>query len=150
MKYDSVILDLEGTMEKPGTMSFNPKPNGVVLQEGIKDGLITLKKNYPLFIVSNCGPRMLERFLNYDGMRSFFVDWECLGNTGKGKADNILDVVARNQLKKPIYIGDSYPDADAARAARVDYVHAAYGNDGFLSGATNFETFAEIVDYLMS
>ncbi len=150
MDYDSIILDLEGTMEKPGTMSMNPRPSGVVLQEGIKEGLDELRKRFPLFIVSNCGPRMLERFLDSHDMRNRFQDWECLGSSGKGKAENILDVIQRNQLKKPVYVGDSFPDAEAAHYAKIDYIHAAYGNDGWLSGAKNFEKFNEIVSYLIS
>ncbi|OQW49903.1 MAG: hypothetical protein A4S09_11695 [Proteobacteria bacterium SG_bin7] len=150
MKYDSVILDLEGTMEIPGTMGVNPKSNGVVLQDGVLDGLKRLNSKFPLFIVSNCGTRMLERFLNFNEMRSFFRDWECLGNTGNGKTENIIDVVKRNNLKKAIYIGDSFPDAEAAQNAKVDYIHAAYGNDGWLTGAQNFETFKEIVDHLVN
>lgn len=149
MKYDSVILDLEGTMEIPGTMSLNPKPGGVALQDGVLEGLKTLSAKYPLFIVSNCGTRMLERFLNFNDIRSLFRDWECLGNTGNGKAENIVDVVKRNDLKKPIYVGDSFPDAEAAQEAKIDYIHAAYGNDGWLTGAQNFETFSEIVDHLI-
>lgn len=150
MKYDSVILDLEGTMEIPGTMSINAKPSGVVLQVGVADGLVKLAEKFPLFIVSNCGTRMLERFLSSGDMRSRFRDWECLGSSGFGKAENIIDVVKRNQLRKPIYVGDSFPDADAARAAKVDYIHAAYGGDGWLEGATNFEKFADIVAHIMA
>jgi phosphoglycolate phosphatase len=150
MKYDSVILDLEGTLEIPGTMAINSKPSGVVLQEGVLDGLTLLGEKYPLFIVSNCSARMLERFLSFSDMRQRFRDWECLGNSGYGKSENIIDIVKRNQLKRPIYIGDSYPDADAAHAAKVPYIHAAYGMDGWLDGAQNFETFKEIADYLIS
>lgn len=150
MKYEAIILDLEGTMEVPGTMAFNQKPSGVVLQAGVREGLKLLSESLPLFIVSNCGTRMLDRFLNFENMRSYFKDWECLGNTGNGKGENIIDVVRRNNLKSVVYVGDSFPDADAAKLAKVAYIHAAYGNDGWLTGEKNFESFTEIVNYLIS
>lgn len=144
MNYDGVILDLEGTMQKP-TYLRSPRP---VLVEGLALGIKSLASIYPLFIVSNCGNSMLNTFLDTDDMRSYFKDWECLGNTGLSKAENIKDVMNRNNLKTAIYVGDSFADIAAAKAAGAKYIHAAYGSDGWANQEKNFESFAEIVSYL--
>ena len=43
------------------------------------------------------------------------------------KAENIRLVVARNGLQHPVYVGDTKGDEEAAHAAGVPFVHAAYG-----------------------
>ncbi len=120
------------------------------LVDGLIDGLKKLSAKFPLFIVSNCGNRQLQGFLGHANLKTFFKDWECLGNTGHGKTENIIDVVKRNQLKSPIYVGDSVADGIAADEAKVDYLHATYGNDGFADGRKNFDSFADITNYLLS
>ncbi len=146
-KIDSVLFDLEGTMQKPLHLSLGSDP--VVLVDGVSEGIKKLAKEFPLFIVSNCGNGMLQGFLNFQNMRSYFKDWECLGNSGKGKDENIKDVVTRNNLQHPIYVGDSFPDKGAAERAGVPYIHAAYGLDGFADDCLNFDTFSEVVKFLL-
>ena len=55
------------------------------------------------------------------------TDTECYGNTGKGKGENIRLVVQRNQLKNPVYVGDTSGDAQSAKDAEIDFIYAAYG-----------------------
>ena len=144
MTYDGIIFDLEGTMQKAGYFN-SPRP---VFVEGLVVGIKKLAEKYPLFIVSNCGNRMLNHFLDTDNMRSYFRDWECLGNTGLGKAENIKDVITRNNLKSTLYVGDSFADIEAAKTAGAAYIHAAYGLDGWADNEKNFQNFADIVKYL--
>lgn len=86
-----------------------------------------LSKSFPLFIVSNCDLGYIEAFFSFHKLRKYFKDFECPGNTGLSKAENIKLVIERNNLKKPVYIGDTQGDSDAAHKAGVPFIFAAYG-----------------------
>lgn len=86
------------------------------------------EKGYPLYIVSNCQKGYIETFLDYYGFRKYFLDIECFGNNGKGKAENIRELAERNHLADNYYyVGDIQADYDAATAAGGRFIHAAYG-----------------------
>ena len=93
----------------------------------VEAGLRRLSVRYPLFIVSNCQTGYIEVFLRWSGLGACFRDFECWGNTGRSKAENLGDLVRRNQLTAPVYIGDSEGDENAAAACEIPFVHAAYG-----------------------
>ncbi len=101
--------------------------HGGVLFPRLEETLKELKKSYFLGIVSNCQSGYIEVFLKYYGFEKYFDDIECSGDTGLPKGDNIALVVKRNKLEGAIYIGDTAGDCDAADAAGVPFVHAAYG-----------------------
>ena len=61
------------------------------------------------------------------GLREYVRDIECYGNTGLPKGDNIRMVVQRNHLERCFYVGDTHMDEEAAGAAGIPFVHAAYG-----------------------
>lgn len=83
---------------------------------------------YRLYIVSNCQKGYIETFLDYYGFRRYFLDIECFGNNGRGKADNIRELALRNRLgDNYYYVGDIQADYDAAAAAGGKFIHAAYG-----------------------
>lgn len=86
-----------------------------------------LSKQYFLAIVSNCQPGYIEAFLTAHGMRTYFGDWLCYGETGKPKGENIRLVMERNQVGKAVYIGDTQADFEACQQAGVPFIHAAYG-----------------------
>ena len=50
-----------------------------------------------------------------------------IGRTGKPKSENIKLIVERNNLQNPVYVGDTQWDCDAATAAGVPFIFAAYG-----------------------
>ena len=97
------------------------------LYPGVADGLARLARRYPLCIVSNCQQGYIETFLAWSGLGSLIRDFECHGNTGCSKAENLRRVVQRNALAAPIYVGDTESDRRAAVEAGVPFVHAAYG-----------------------
>lgn len=101
--------------------------HGGVLYPRVPETLARLAEDYPLFIVSNCQAGYIEAFFQAHGLGKFFRDYENPGRTGKPKGDNIALVVARNGLKHPLYIGDTQGDLNAATAAGVPFLHAAYG-----------------------
>ena len=101
--------------------------HGGVLYPQVAETLELLARDYPLCIVSNCQAGYIEAFFQAHGLEPYFVDYENPGRTGKNKADNIALVVARNGMKHPLYIGDTQGDYNAASAAGVPFLHAAYG-----------------------
>lgn len=86
-----------------------------------------LSERYPLFIVSNCQAGYIEMFLEVTGLGRYFKDFECPGNSGLVKGPNNRLVMERNQLKSPIYVGDTQGDKNAAEYAGILFCHAAYG-----------------------
>jgi phosphoglycolate phosphatase len=100
---------------------------GGVLYPGVPEGLDALARSHPLYIVSNCQVGYIELFLRFSGLAGLFRDFECWGNTGRPKADNLRSVIDRNRLAHPWFIGDAAGDEDAARINGVPFVHAAYG-----------------------
>ena len=101
--------------------------HGAILYPKLCETLAELKKHYRLFIVSNCQSGYIEAMFASHPLAQYFEDIECYGNTGLLKADNIRLLADRNRLKAPVYVGDVQGDADAAHAAGVDFIWAAYG-----------------------
>ena len=103
------------------------KANGGKLYEPLEDILEKLSKTHQLFIVSNCQSGYIESFLTYYKLDSYFKDFECPGNTGLSKAENIKLIIERNKLKSPIYIGDTEGDYQATKANQLPFYFAKYG-----------------------
>lgn len=103
------------------------RKHGAPLYENLIQTLGELKKDYSLYIVSNCQAGYIEVFLDYFKLWDMFEDYECPGRTGLGKADNIRLVCARNHLDKAVYVGDTDGDYNATTAAGLPFLHAAYG-----------------------
>lgn len=94
---------------------------------GLNETFEKLSKKIPLYIVSNCQAGYIEIVIERTGIKSFVEDFECFGNTGKGKAENIQLLINRNGLKNPVYIGDTQGDYEACQKANVPFIWAAYG-----------------------
>ena len=82
---------------------------------------------YELAIVSNCQRGYVEGFLHGSGLGDLFTDFEEWERTGLTKGENIRLVMERNGYQKAVYVGDTRKDQEAARAAGIPFVHAAYG-----------------------
>lgn len=91
--------------------------------------LRSLSERYPLYIVSNCQAGYIESFLEVTGFQNYFKDHLCPGDTGEGKAYNIREIIRRNHLNNPVYIGDTIGDYNAAKEAdaSIPFVFASYG-----------------------
>jgi len=80
-----------------------------------------------IFIVSNCQSGYIELFMKKSDLESYIQDWECFGNTGTGKGENILLLMQRNQITGAVYIGDTQGDYEATQKAQVPFIFAKYG-----------------------
>ena len=123
---------------------------GGVVYEGVREGLAKLADHFPLYIVSNCQEGYIENFLNLSGFGAFFQDFECFGNTGRPKSENLRRVIERNGLQRPVMIGDAEGDESAARACRIPYVFADYGFGGCQSPDHVCHSFREITELLLA
>lgn len=123
------------------------RANGGELYDGVEDTWKELKKDYLLFIVSNCQKGYIEAFLDHYRLWDYITDIECYGNTLKQKGDNIRLVAERNGLDQAVYVGDIQGDYDASRQAGVGFIHAAYGFgtiDGEVPRISRFSELTEI------
>ena len=109
-----------------------------------KEVLAELAKQYPLYIVSNCDKGYIEDYLEACGTSSFFKGHVCVGDTGLGKADNILYLKQKENIDEVIYLGDTQKDQDEAKKAGVFFLHAAYGFGVISPDENKIDSFCEL------
>ena len=100
---------------------------GARLFDNLEDTLENLSKKYRLFIVSNCQAGYIEAFLNYYNLDKYFEDYEHPKKPETVKSDNIKLIAKRNNLKNPVYVGDTQGDANATKEAGLEFIYASYG-----------------------
>ncbi|MCB0272636.1 MAG: HAD family hydrolase, partial [Bdellovibrionales bacterium] len=122
---------------------------GWLLYPGVEKGLHQLSASHGLYIVSNCQEGYLQAFNQCTGLVDRYIqDFEYIGRSGKPKFQNIIDVIDRNRLQSPIYIGDTQGDFDAAFKAGVDFGFAAYGLGQVNRPTISFANFEALVEFL--
>lgn len=97
------------------------------LYDGVPETLEALSAAHPLFIVSNCQRDYARVFIRAFGFEAYFTDYEESGRSGLNKAENIHLVLARNGLKRGVYVGDTAGDMRSAREAGVRFIFASHG-----------------------
>ncbi|MFI5156725.1 MAG: HAD family hydrolase, partial [Chitinophagales bacterium] len=120
------------------------------LYPDVKRSLEILSEKYPLFIVSNCQKGYIENFLEQHGLRSYFPDFECFGNTGNPKRENIREIISRNQLSHPIYVGDTPGDYEASRWNQIPFIYASYGFGASSPADHRIDQFTDLIMLLES
>ena len=124
------------------------REHGGELYEGLRETLDCLKKDYELYVVSNCQAGYVEAFLEAHHFRDDFKDFEMSGRTGKQKGENILLLMERNHINKAVYVGDAEGDEKAARYAGIPFVYAAYGFGKTVSPDRVIQAVTELPDIL--
>lgn len=100
---------------------------GGTLYDGLEETLQYLQEKYKLYIVSNCQRGYIEAFLEHHNMHSYFLDHECYGSRDLPKAENIKEIIRRNNLQSPVYVGDTSGDYEASQKSNVPFIFASYG-----------------------
>ena len=88
---------------------------------------------------------MYHTLFHQEVLNKYFVDYECPGRTGLAKAENIKLIVERNNLKNPVYVGDTQGDANAAKAANVPFIYAKYGFGEVEEFENEIESFEDLL-----
>ena len=101
--------------------------HGGMLFPKLEETLEKLSKKHKLFIVSNCQDGYIQCFYKAHKLNKYFTDFECSGVTGLSKGETNRIIIERNELKSPIYVGDTNVDAESAKVAEIPFVYARYG-----------------------
>lgn len=94
---------------------------------GLEAALKELKKEYPLYIVTNAQKGYVEAMFAATGLQMYFEDWLCYGDTMQPKNVTLARMIEKHDLHHPVYVGDTQGDADACKLAKVPMIYAAYG-----------------------
>lgn len=120
------------------------REKGGVLYPQLTETLDALRRQYHLYIVSNCQEGYIQAFLAHHQLGDRFEDFEYEGRTRLTKGENIRLVAQRNGLDCALYVGDTQSDMDAADAAGLPFVHASYGFGTVNRETPVLHTFAEL------
>ena len=113
-------------------------------------GIRRLAARYPLYIVSNCQSGYIETFFQWSHLGGCFRDFECWGNTGLSKPQNLRVLIDRNQLRHPVFVGDTPNDQTAARDCSIPFLHAAYGFGHCPTPDHSFSSFNALTTWLLN
>lgn len=122
---------------------------GGKLYPGVRSGIERLSGRYRLFMVSNCGPRGLEYFLQYTGLGKYIEGTLTNGQTHQSKARNIELLIDTHALHRSVYVGDTQTDCDAAHEAGIPMIYMSYGFGKCTDADHTMHTFAELVDFFL-
>ena len=122
---------------------------GGVLYPGVREMLPRLAEKYPLFIVSNCQSGYIETFLKLSGLHPHFQDFECYGNTRQSKGHNLRQIIERNNLRRPVIIGDASGDEAAARECGIPFFFVSYGFGHAIAEDESFESFHDLANHFL-
>ena len=124
--------------------------HGGRLYAGVEPTLRDLAQHYHLSIVSNCQQGYIESFLHFYHLEPLFTDFDCEGNTGLSKSENIRRLIRRNALTHPVYIGDTQMDFQAATQAGAAFIWASYGFGHVPEAALRINRFPDLLTLLPS
>ena len=104
-----------------------------------------LALRHRLFIVSNCQSGYIELFMKKAGIEAYIEDWECFGDTGKAKGENIRLLMERNKLAEAVYVGDTQGDYEATQLAEIPFIFARYGFGSVTVATQGIERFEDLL-----
>ena len=98
------------------------------LYDGIPELFIALREmGLKTCIVSNAQKGYVETLLDVTCLSPYVDSYLQAGDTGTDKAGTIRILMERESIESAVYVGDTYGDFTATKAAGLPFVHAAYG-----------------------
>ena len=113
------------------------------------EGLELLKTKYKLLLLSNCEEGGLVNFMNHTKTNHLFLDYMEHGKNNMPKSFNLNLLKTRNDLKSPVYIGDTDGDRRESSLANVPFVFVTYGFGETEHFNMQFHSFKELTEYFM-
>ncbi len=110
----------------------------------VRETMENLSKKLPLFIVSNCQKGYIEIVMEGADLVPFIKDQLCFGVTGTSKGQTLLRLMRENNLKNPIYVGDTQGDADACEEAGIPMIFCRYGFGKVKEALTMIDRFEDL------
>ena len=144
---ESQILELAGATAEADNEAV--ARHGGTLYPGVREHVLMLCQRVPLLIVSNSQQGYIETFLAWSRLAACFTDFECWGNTGRTKSENVAELVRRNRLSRPLLVGDTDGDREAAEANGLRFVYASYGFGSVPRYDHRIEYFADLVSLVI-
>lgn len=93
----------------------------------VRETLKKLSEKFKLFVVTNAQKGYVEAMIDATDMEGIFKGWKCYGDTLQSKDVTMKMLIEENNLKNPIYVGDTAGDQDACKKAGVPFIYAEYG-----------------------
>ena len=116
----------------------------------MRETLRLLHQRYFIGLVSNCTEEYAQAFFHAHGLSSLFDDHETAGRTGLDKGENISLLLARNDIRRAVYVGDTAKDLAAARAAGIPFLFASWGFGALPEDQPSLTRFSELVEAVAS
>lgn len=129
--------------------TYYMKTKGGTLYPDVTPILKQLSKKTKLYLVSNCIDGYIETFINYNKLYRIFSDYESAGKTGLEKKENLKLIIERNQIKSPVYIGDTIGDYKAAESNNIPFIYASYGFENVTNYQIIIDKFTDLVIILL-
>ncbi len=123
---------------------------GARLYPQVRETLRLLHLRYFIGLVSNCTEEYAQAFFHAHGLSSLFDDHETAGRTGLDKGENISLLLARNDIRRAVYVGDTAKDLAAARAAGIPFLFASWGFGALPEDQPSLTRFSELVEAVAS
>lgn len=122
---------------------------GGTLYPYVSEGLEKLSSKYKLFMLSNCQKGGIRDFMNYTGTSVYFTDYIEYGTNFKPKSVNIKILAEKNNLKCPVYIGDTDSDSKQTELAGIPFIFASWGFGHTDKYMLKFGNMKSLADYFM-
>lgn len=123
------------------------KSDGGLLFDGVKEGLSILSQKYKLFIVSNCPEFTIHYFMEWAEIGKNITDTMSHGMNFRPKHENISHLIAKYNLKNPIYVGDTDSDRKQSEMAQIPFVFVDYGFGKTENYDLKFDSFTELTKF---
>lgn len=138
IEIDSLIFDLDGTL-------WNTKGEVKTLQPGVREGLIRLAEDFPLFLVSHCDRSEVKTFIESNDLHGVFERCISGNQTNDHLSENLNVLINECRLHAPLYVGDTEQDLRAASVCGIPFIFASYGFGDINEGAVKVQNFEQLV-----